>query len=261
MPKRKAVPLPPIIEDALDAALDKALRVQRPVIIAYIDRVRARRRGATPDEVVRLLERRYLAAVTAIGAASGGAAAVPGAGTAASLASAALEISAYTEATALFALAMAEVHGLRVDDPLVRRALVLAILLGGSGVEAAELAASDAGSRWGQVLSHRAPDETIKRVNHALGRHFLTRFGSRQGALALGRALPLGVGAGIGAAGNMALGRGAISAARRMFGAPPDKLPPRVIDGSVADPSREAGDRDASAIEAGPGDGAPPETS
>ena len=235
MPKRRAVALPGFVEDALDAALDKALRVQRPVVIAYLDRVRARRRDASAADVVRLLERRYLAAVTAIGAASGGAAAVPGAGTGASLASAALEISAFTAATALFALAMAEVHDLRIDDPQVRRALVLAVLLGDTGVEVAEIAAADAGSRWAQVVARRAPEETIRRVNHALSRHFMARFGSKQGALALGRALPLGIGAGIGAAGNVALGRGAISAARRMFGPPPAAMPPRVIDAEVVE--------------------------
>jgi hypothetical protein len=239
MAKQRAVALPGFVEDALDAALDKALRVQRPVVVAYLDRVRARRRDAGPADVIRLLERRYLAAVTAVGAASGGAAAVPGAGTGASLASAALEISAFTEATALFALAMAEVHDLHIDDPQVRRALVLAVLLGDTGVEVAEIAAADAGSRWPQVVARRAPEETIRRVNHALSRHFMTRFGSKQGALALGRALPLGIGAGIGAAGNVALGRGAISAARRMFGPPPAALPPRVIDAEVvADPPR-----------------------
>jgi hypothetical protein len=230
MAKRRAVALPGFVEDALDGVLDKALQLQRPVIRAHLDRIRERHRDVGPDELIRLLERRYLGAVIAIGAASGGAAAVPGAGTAASLASAALEISAFTEATALFALAMAEVHGLRIDDPHMRRAIVLAILLGDSGVEVAEIAAAGAGSRWGQVVGRRAPEETIHRVNHALSKHFLARFGSRQGALAFGRALPLGIGAGIGGAGNAALGRGAVSAARRMFGPPPDKLPPRVID-------------------------------
>lgn len=236
MAKRRVVPLPGYVEDLLDAALDRALRVQRPAIIGYLNRVRDRRRDATPDEVVRLLERRYLTAVTAVGAASGGAAAVPGAGTGASLASAALEITAFVEATALFALAMAEVHGLRIDDPEVRRALVLAVLIGDAGAEAAEIAAADAGSRWGQILARRASDDTIKRVNHALARHLLTRFGTKQGALALGRALPLGIGAGIGAAGNAAFGRGAVVAARRIFGPPPDKLPPRVIDADLAPP-------------------------
>ncbi len=230
MGKRRAVALPAFVEDVLDATLDKALRLQRPVITTYLDRIRVRHRAVEPAQFIRLLERRYLAAVAAVGAASGGAAAMPGAGTTASLASAALEISAFTEATALFALAMAEVHGLRLEDDEMRRAIVLAILLGDSGVEIAEIAAAGAGARWGQVMAHRAPEDTIHRVNHALTTHFLARYGSRQGALALGRALPLGVGAGIGLVGNVALGRAAVSAARRMFGPPPAKLPPRIVD-------------------------------
>jgi hypothetical protein len=235
MAKRSTVAVPGIVEDALNAALERALQLQGPLILAYLDRVRDRRRDISAADLVRRLERRYLSAVTAIGAASGGVAAVPGAGTGASLASAALEVSAFTEATALFALAMAEVHGIRIDDPEVRRALVLAVLLGDASVEAAELASAEAGSQWGQVLSRRAPEETIRRVNHALGRHVLGRFGSRQAALVVGRALPLGIGAGIGAAGNAVFGRGVVAAARRMFGKPPRSLPPRVVDGRVVE--------------------------
>lgn len=230
------MPLPAYVEGVLDTALDKALRVQRPVIVAYLNRVRDRRRGAGPAEVVRLLERRYRAAVTAVGAASGGTAAVPGAGTGVSIASAALEISAFIEATALFAMALAEVHGLRIDDPQVRRALVLAILVGDSGAEVAEIAGANAASGWGHVLAQHAPDETVRRVNHVLGKHVLGRFGARQEALVLGRALPFGVGAGVGAVGNAVLARGVIGAARRVFGAPPERLPPRVVEGAVIEP-------------------------
>ena len=233
---RRSVPLPPYLEGVLDTALDTALRVQRPVIVAYLNRVRARRGDAGPGEVVRMLERRYRTAVTAVGAASGGVAAVPGAGTGVSLASSALQISAFVEVTALFALAMAEVHGLHTSDPQVRRALVLAILVGDAGVEMAELAGADAASGWGRVLAQHAPDETVRRVNKTLGKHVVSRFGPRQQALALGRALPFGVGASIGAVGNAVLARGVIVSARRVFGAPPERLPPRVIEGKLVEP-------------------------
>ena len=233
---RRSVPLPPYLEGVLDTALNTALRVQRPVIVAYLNRVRARRGDAGPGEVVRMLERRYRTAVTAVGAASGGVAAVPGAGTGVSLASSALQISAFVEVTALFALAMAEVHGLHTSDPQVRRALVLAILVGDAGVEMAEIAGADAASGWGRVLAQHAPDETVRRVNKTLGKHVVSRFGPRQQALALGRALPFGVGASIGAVGNAVLARGVIVSARRVFGAPPERLPPRVIEGKLVEP-------------------------
>jgi hypothetical protein len=246
--RTRTVAVPSYVEDMLDAALDNALRVQSPVITSYVNRMRDRRRGATSEEVVRMLERRYLAAVTAIGAASGGAAAVPGVGTGASLASIALEVSAFVEATAVFALAMAEVHGLHIDNPEIRRAFVLAILLGDAGTEGAEVAAAGAASRWAQILARRAPDESIRRINHTLTRHLVTRFGTKQGALALARALPMGIGASIGAAGNAALGRSAILAARRMFGRAPNRLWPRVVDGDVVPPQP---DEDRPALDAG----------
>ncbi len=230
MAKQPAMPssLPAGLERGLDAALDRALAIQQSAVISYVDRLR-NRRGATPARVIQGLERRYLTAVTAIGAASGGVAAVPGVGTAAALASGLAEVVAFVEASGLFALGVAEVHGIRLSDPELRRALVLAVLLGDAGAASIE-AAGMAGSRWGPVLARGVNHEAVGRVNNRLMTHFTARFGARQGALALGRALPFGVGAGIGAVGNAALGRAAVRSARRAFGRPPSEFGPRIID-------------------------------
>jgi hypothetical protein len=226
MAKRRPLPLPRGVERSLDAALDRAMSVQRPVVLAYMTRLRGRR-AMTPAEMVHRLERRYLAAVGTFGAAAGSAAAVPGVGTGASLAAAALEVSAFVEATAVFALAVAEVHGLPTHDPQYRRALILGLLLGDRG---GLLARSAGEARWGEVLAIRGSTEAMSNVNHRMMRHFIARFGAQQGALTLGRALPMGLGASIGAAGNLALGRAVIAAERRAFGPPPRVMPPRVID-------------------------------
>jgi hypothetical protein len=231
--RRRAVPLPNSLERALDLALDKAMSLQRPVITAYLDRVRGRR-AVTPGELLELLEKRYLAAVGTFGAAAGSAAAVPGIGTVASVGAATLEVSAFVEATAVFALAVAEVHGVPTHDPEYRRALILGLLIGDRSGLLARTAGGD--PRWGEVLAVRGSKDGVSKVNHMLMRHFVTRFGATQGALALGRTLPLGVGAGIGAAGNIALGRGVIANARRAFGPPPAMLPPRIIDVRPVDP-------------------------
>ncbi len=222
-----AVPLPGAVERSLDALLDGAMSVQHPVIVGYLDRLRSRR-TMTPARLIRLLERRYLAAVGTVGAAAGGTAALPGIGSGASLATAVVEVSAFVEATAVFALAVAEVHGLPTRDREYRRALILGLLLGDRGGALARSAGGSAG--WAEVLARRGSTEGMSRVNHSLMRHFVARFGVQQGALALGRALPLGIGAGIGVAGNLTLGRGVVAAARRAFGPPPPVLPPRVID-------------------------------
>jgi hypothetical protein len=47
----------------------------------------------------------------------------------------------------------------------------------------------------------------------------------------------MGIGAGIGAAGNAALARASIAAARRVFGPPPEHFPPRIVDVPPAEPS------------------------
>jgi len=226
---KRRIPVPPVAERALDTALDRALAVQRPVVLGYLDRVRRRRPDLTPADVVTQLERRYLAAVIGIGGASGAAAAVPGAGTAAAVASGAAEITAFVSASAMFVLALAELHGLPVSDPEVRRALVVSVLVGEGGVAAIEGAARGE-AHWAQVIARSTPRDKITGINTHLSRLLIRRVGTRQGALLFGRALPLGIGAAIGAGGNAVLARSAISVARKAFGPAPEKFPARVID-------------------------------
>jgi hypothetical protein len=226
---RKKVRLPAGVESALDNALDQALRIQRPVVLGYLDRVRAKRPSATPAEVIHQLERRYRGAVIAIGGASGAAASAPGVGTAAAMVSGAAEITAFVSATAMYVLGVAEIHGLPVSDPEFRRALVVSVLVG-EGAAPAIVGAAGEGPHWAQVIGRSSSRQKIGGINGRLSHVSLTRFASRQGALMVGRALPLGIGAGIGAVGNAALAKGAIKAARRAFGPPPAEFPPRIVD-------------------------------
>ena len=83
---------------------------------------------------------------------------------------------------------------------------------------------------WAQVIGRSASTERIGGMNGRLTRILIARFGARQGALALGRALPMGIGAGVGAVGNAALARAAIRTARTAFGPPPSAFPAHVID-------------------------------
>lgn len=236
----KRVPLPDGVEVAIDDALDKAVSVQRTAVLRYIERAQSRDPALTPFQLVERLEKRYRASVISIGAVSGGAAAAPGVGTVAGLATSVVEIGAFVEATALFTLARAELQGIVVQDDATRRALVLAVLLGESGVAALERAGGvRAGASWSQALRQGVPRESMAHVNKALVTHLLTRFAGEQGALVAGRALPLGIGAVIGGAGNYAVARGAIAASRRLFGPPPHDFPPRIVE-AVAVPAGPA---------------------
>jgi hypothetical protein len=221
--------VPTSFEGMLDGALDKALSIQRPAVRAYLERVRAKQPDATPAQVVALLEKRYRTAVVGLGGASGAAAALPGTGTVASVVTIGAGITGFLTPTAMYVLALAELHDVPVSDPEVRRALLLAVLVGESGAAALELGEAE-GRHWAQTLARSMAKDRVTTVNSQLARMLLRRFGARQGALLLGRALPLGIGAGVGAAGNAALARTAIMAARRAFGPPPKTFPARVID-------------------------------
>ncbi|WP_211294355.1 hypothetical protein [Lentzea kentuckyensis] len=61
--------------------LDKAIGLQAPLVRKNISRARQRNPEATPQEVVRTLERMYVGALASTGAAVGGTAAAPGVGT------------------------------------------------------------------------------------------------------------------------------------------------------------------------------------
>ena len=114
----------------LSQILEASTRVQAPAVRAYVTRLRNSNPNATPAEIVTKLEKRYLAAVMASGAAVGSAAAFPGIGTLAALSAVAGETLVFLEATALFVLAVAEVHGIGVGQRDRRRALVLSVLVG-----------------------------------------------------------------------------------------------------------------------------------
>ena len=114
----------------LSQIIERGSLVQGPAITAYVDRLRQHSPDALPADVVKKLEKHYLAAVMASGAAVGSAAAFPGIGTLAALSAVAGETAVFLEATAVYVLALAEVYGIPADHRERRRALVLAVLVG-----------------------------------------------------------------------------------------------------------------------------------
>ena len=208
------------VQRALVAGLDKAIGIHQPVVAAHVRRIRDRHPEASPSDVIALLEKQYLATVISTGAAVGGVAAAPGVGTAAAVMANAGEMVSFLEASALFILAVAEVHGVWIDDLERRRTLLLAVLLGDSGASFVEKAAGRTGKHWGRLLTEAIPMSTITKVNKVLGRWFVTKYGTKQGILVIGRLAPFGIGAGIGGAGNALLGRTVVAGARRAFGPP-----------------------------------------
>jgi len=215
------------VEGALGAAVERGLEFQRPAVEAYLRRAKQRRPDATPAEVLASVERQYLTSVVALGAGAGVTAAAPGFGTAVALLINVAEVGAFIEASALFCLAVADVHGVHVNDLERRRTLLLAVLMGDGGSKVVQKLAGRTGTYWAKSIANGVPLSTINAVNKVLGPRFVTRYGTKQGVLVLGRDLPFGFGAAIGAGGNAAFGRLAIQGARRAFGPAPEAwMPP-----------------------------------
>jgi hypothetical protein len=213
-------------------ALDRVLAIQRPVVLAHLRSIRLRHPSASPSEIVRILERRYLAAVTTGGAAVGATAVVPGIGTGITLTLSGVETVAFLEATALFAQSVAEVHGVPVENPDRARALVLTLMLGKEGIDlVSQLAGQAAGkgvSRdkyWGELVTKTIPRAAVGPLVDQLKNVFMRHFAVRGGASWIGKALPFGIGAAVGGAGNNILGRRVLVSARRAFGLAPLTLP------------------------------------
>jgi hypothetical protein len=182
--------------------LEKGIEVQQPTVETFISRARQRNPAANPSEVIASLERQYLSAVIAFGGASGAAAAAPAAGTAVGLIVNITEVGAFIEGSALFCMAVSEVHGVQIHDLERRRTLLMGVLMGTGESRIVEKAAGRTGTYWAKSVVKAVPMARINAVNKVLGPRFITRYGTKQGVLVLGRDLPFGIGAAIGAGGK-----------------------------------------------------------
>jgi hypothetical protein len=214
------------------AGFDRLLSVHRPAVLAHLRSIRKRHPGASPDEVIRALERRYLTVVTAGGAATGAAAVVPGVGTVASLGISGAETVGFLEASALFAQSVAEVHGVPTSDPERASTLVMALMLGPAGASIVKQFAGEVSGTgkarsayWGDLVTKRLPSTVLKTVADRIRKSFVKRFAARQGANVVFRAVPFGIGAVVGGAGNRIAGQRVIQATRDAFGPAPSAFP------------------------------------
>ncbi|WP_420313073.1 hypothetical protein ACOB87_42470 [Streptomyces sp. YS-B37] len=205
--------------------LNKAIDLQSPLVRKNIARARQRNAEATPAQVIRSLERMYVSALSGTGAAVGATAAAPGVGTGVALALSAGEVFSSLELSALFALSIAEVHGVPIDEIERRRTIVMGIMLGGSGSATVTKVAERTGQHWGRQIVAKVPVETLRQINKVLGKNFVVKYGTKQGIIVLGRVAPFGIGAVIGGGANAAIGALSVRASRRAFGPPPSAWP------------------------------------
>ena len=202
------------------ALFDRALALQAPLTEHRIARLRRNRPEATPREIVGRLNAELRAATISAGAGVGAVAAVPAVGTGVALALSAAEAVAFLDATVLYILARGEVQGITIEDVERRRTLVMAIMLGDAGARGVGKVAERTGQHWARQLVRGIPRSKILAVNKVLGRNFVTKYGTKQGIVVLGRVIPFGIGAVIGGTANAIFSQGIITASNRAFGAP-----------------------------------------
>lgn len=225
-PAAEPAPAPPggVQGRVLRAVVERALRAQQPRVTAHVAQIHRKNPDATPAQVIATLDRRFQLVVAGLGAVGGGIAIVPAVGTAISLATATAEAVAVLDAAVLYTLAVAEVHRLHVDEVERRRALVLGVVMGAGGAKVMRKVTGGK-DRWARTVTEVLPLRVLGPVNTTLGRWFVKRFVTRQLALAVGRALPFGIGVVIGGVGNVVIARAVIAAAERAFGPPPARWP------------------------------------
>jgi hypothetical protein len=227
-----AVAAPPVGAPPVDPMLIRGLRAamsaQRPAVLLHIRSIRRQYPAATPDQVVRILERRFLNSITLTGAGSGAATLVPGIGTAIGITVIGVETVAFFEMTALFAQSVAEIHGIVVDDEERAHNLVMALMLGGPGkdlvqqfVGQATGVGPDRTQYWGESITAGMPKALVGLLNKRLRDELVKRMAVKQGGSMVGRLIPFGIGAVIGGAGNRIIGGKVVQSAQQAFGPAP----------------------------------------
>lgn len=221
---------------ALHNMLLKAVEVQRPLVLGNLRRLRKQYPHDTAPELSRRLEKEFLAGMGTGGAAIGATAIIPGVGTLAALGISAAATVVFLEATALYAQSVAELHGVRLQDPESAQVMVMAIILGDEGLSMLQgLTGQVLGKgktpmqAWGKNATKSMPLTAAKGVLAPMRKMFLKKMAARSGASMVGKAMPFGVGAAIGGVGNYMMGKAVVASAERAFGPAPLEIPPLLL--------------------------------
>ncbi|WP_159611252.1 hypothetical protein [Glutamicibacter sp. JC586] len=235
--------------NGVQQAILKGIGVQRPLVLAYINRLRKKHPNADSTELAAIVERDYLLVVTGSGAAVGGTAAVPAIGTAVALGLSAAATLGFLEASALYAQSLAELHGIAIEDPDQSRILVMGILMGEEGSSMiAGLTAQAAGrgsgpvKGWAHAFGANKSTSLYASMQRSLQKKFFQKVVGTQAASMMGRLVPFGVGAVIGGAGNRFMAKRVIENASVAFAGMPKVVPsslpandPRVLDAEIVE--------------------------
>ena len=163
--------------------------------------------GDVRPEKIRALSDAFARELGVVGAAAGVAAATPLVGTAATVMAATAELGWFTARSGDLILTITALHGRPTPTVEERQAWVLAVLIFGSTARQgfagiANQMGAGLGIDTGETDKRALTMTTLRAVNGSLSRMLVRRYGTRRGAIAIGTALPLGVGAVFGGGAN-----------------------------------------------------------
>ncbi len=188
--------------------------------------------GGIRPERIEALTRSMSRELGTAGAAAGAAAAAPMVGTGATLAATFAELAWFTGRAGDLVLTIAALHGR--DDPSVeeRRAWVLAVLIYGSSArDGFSRAVNEAATGMAVAADGRVPVATLQMANRLMARTLARTYGTRRGILAIGRLIPIGIGAAVGGTSNYLAVRKLARNADQFFA----RLPYSAIDADSTD--------------------------
>lgn len=198
-------------------SLDAALKGSDLLAKDQVERMQFKHPQLTIAQQLAKLDTRFLDEVTVMGLVVGASAAIPGPGTIAALGLAAGNFTTFLTATCVHVQSVARVLDVNIEDADHARRLVLTVLLGGSGSSTVQKIAERTGPHLGGKFVKAVPASTLKEINKVMGQHFITKYGTKQGVLVLGKIAPGGFGAILGAGGNYLLGQTMVKATQKTF--------------------------------------------
>ncbi|MBO9625122.1 MAG: hypothetical protein J7484_01955 [Microbacterium sp.] len=237
-------------------------------MIAHIQTVRRTKPNATPAEALKVLEASYLAAVTTASAGVGGAAAIPAVGTTVALGLSAADLVLFMELSALYALSVAEVHGLTVTDPERAKVLVIGMVLGNDSQarvsslvagamagaqdknavaglvgDVAKAGAAAQSGAWGDVVATAVPNGQLNPLVKQMLTAGAVKLGAKVSGGTIAKILPFGIGMVVGGSASFFFGKSVVLASRNAFTTPPAEWPewldlPDADGDGIPDPPR-----------------------
>ena len=206
--------------------LDKAMSWQSSAISGYVKAMHNKKPNQTPAEVQQRIDKHFLNVVTGSGGAAGGTAVLPGIGFITGMAAVTGESLFFLEAAAWHTLASATLRNIDIEDPERRRTLILAAM---SGSEGTALVASLLGEESLRNRSKTSVASMISRlgipqlgtVNKLLIKQAKKRLMKNARLALIGKLMPFGIGAVLGATANRKMGNTMIDSTRVSLGPVP----------------------------------------